>query len=528
MKNTFLKKINTLLVIVLCLINSFVTGQSFTETLETDQISNSFTNLNVKRRSITYDENLKVRKEVYYGFKEDSYETQILGVIEYSKSDSIDRIITYLKYPQKYIEVDFKNGVYNNYINKTFLKFKNNYIFDGLQKGNKIVINYKDGKRNGTCLQTDSGVIYSKNIIVQRPNIKLIQFDIIRFSSQIETEDVYQLFNGVHCTFINDKINGVIKGFYLNGTQKLESLYDYGTIVSYTSYDDKKLTTNKIPKNINGIIPNNIILNGVVTSEKKDFLPINSKINNIGKIIKKDNSSFSESQRFKITLNEKNLNPYNYNNPKKEFLDKNKIILDHPDQILKIFEIPKFELLRLQDKEENEIDFYHRNFDTIQNSQLGDIINEISFFHIDSYFEYSILSNSFYENESKWSQFNQEQQLGIVNPDQSSVNHEEYRQLLLKNFKTIIYYSGLIKNNIFNSSNMDINHFIKFYEGYGHKMRFIDKNSKKYIEVSTENSDVYQPINTNLYTYFDGQKKYYLKFTRDLNIIKLEKWWIDQ
>jgi hypothetical protein len=541
MKKTFLKKIIVILITTIFLNNSSTIGQNYTETLETEEITNGVNTFKVKRRSITYDENLKIKKEIYFGFKEDSYETQILGIVEYSKSDSIEKIITYRKYPQKYIEIDFKNGSYKNYTNKTHLKFKQDFHFDGLQNGNKIVVNYKDGKRHGVCLQTDSGVVTTKNVIVQRPDVRLLQFDIIKFSSQIESENVYKLFNGLVCSFVNDKLNGNVNGFFINGNKKFESKYENDILTTFNSYDKNGLTTFKIPITKNGIINGNIIFNGSISSEYNSSLVINEKINNVGKI----NSyslfnTFKNSDQIENQLRDKNNSLYVdfFNSStkypiRKSLLDKYKIILTDPDQFLSLFEIPKFEIQRFEDSDENNFCFYRTVPDSLNTSTINDIIDELESFNVGFYKDKSMLTSNFIIPSNLiglWSSINNNgKRFYIKNVDQTSVtmNEKEETNILLKNIKTIIFNSILMKKNLQNFIKPDINNVVWFSEKNGTRLRLIDEMGIKYVEISLESNDIYERVKKNLYTYFDGKNKYNLLFNVSTNDITLEKSWIE-
>ncbi len=523
MKFIFFQIIKKILIISIIINYSPVNGQNLTETIETEEISNGVNTFNLKRRSMTYDENLNLIKETYYGFDDNSYmNTRIIGSIEYSNSGIIDKIITYKKYPQKYIEINFKKGVYNNYLNKIYLKFKNNFVFDGIQEGNKIIVNYKEGKRDGICIQTDSGVVYKKNIIINVPNIKLLQFDLYRFSQQLSKEDDYKLYNGLICYFNNDYINGKVNGYYLNGNIKLESIYSDGVISRYTTYNQDNKVSNKINFTNNGLINNKIILNGTMDSEKYNYLVFNKNLNNIGKIIEIKNNSIEKSNTLNNQLSRKGISFVFEESikDKKIILDKNKIILDHPDQIFSILKIPLFEIKRFNENDENILQFLKCLNSSHDSNDLISINKEITscnFSYNEIIDKVNFLKNDVYE---------------------SILSNDEKSEILKSQLNYITYNSYLIKENKINIDSTGINNVLYLSEGseylkdgFSKKIVLHDKNSDKSIEIINIIKRNENQLGTYLYgtryIYYDGVKKYNLTYKYIQQNVKLEEFRID-
>lgn len=509
-------------------------GQNFTETVEFEN--------NIKRRTIKYDNNLNIVSEVYFGFKKYSNETQVIGTVNYTSNGEIEKIITFRNYPKKYIEVDFKSGVYRNYIKNIVLRFKPNFIFDGIQQGNKIIVNYKDGKREGRCLQTDSGVINTRNVVVQRPDINLLQFDIVKFSSQLQTEDVYKLFNGFVCSFNDDKLYGNVNGFYLSGNKRFESRYYNDILLNYTSFEESGLLVSKIPNTSNGVVTGNIISNGIVTSDRISNLVVNTKVLNVGKIYSSDfTESFRGSEQIESQLRDKNLSPFIYNTiislhkfERKKFVDKYKIILTDPEQVLSLFEVPNFEIERFSTNDENSLQYYKFSLDSLETILFQDLIDELKSFNIKYYKDKGMLTSNYNQSEftgRDWSDRNQWGQIFYIkNPDQSNVtnNEKEETDLLVNNIRNIIFNSVLLKNDLIKYIKPNIDNVVWFDEKNGTRLRVIDEKGIKYVEISLESNDIYERVSKNLYTYFDGHQKYKFHFNVSSDGITLDKYWIGE
>ena len=110
-----------------------------------------------KRRDMFYNSNMSLIKEVYYNVN-----GQMTNEITYDSSENIIRFKSFDNLELK-LDVDFKNGDYFFPERNLKLKFKGNFIFDGLQQGNNIIVNYLNGKKNGVLIQTDSAVSGKKN-----------------------------------------------------------------------------------------------------------------------------------------------------------------------------------------------------------------------------------------------------------------------------------------------------------------------------------------------------------------------------
>jgi hypothetical protein len=84
-----------------------------------------------KRRDIYLDSNMRIVREDYYSYRNQ----EIIFTIEYLQDKKIGRVAGFNS-KGKTFEIDYSNGVYQDFQGGIILRFKGNYIFDGIQKEN--------------------------------------------------------------------------------------------------------------------------------------------------------------------------------------------------------------------------------------------------------------------------------------------------------------------------------------------------------------------------------------------------------
>jgi len=238
-----------------------------------------------KRRITTYDSSMNIIREEYYGnpfsqFGRDA-DQQLIAAIDY-KNNKIIRIVGYKKYPEIEYKIDFLLGTYFDKLKKVNLKFRDNFIFEGVQEGEKIVVEYKNGIKNGKLIQTDSAVYTTSPVVVQKVDPRFLQFNIVKFYNAIGSQENYKLFKGVYFNYQNGKIQGKQSSYYLSGKIKFNGDFDSGKLIKYNSFDEQgnyisKLTTQ------NGFTNGVQLLNGVPINETS-LVFFNYRISKTGNI----------------------------------------------------------------------------------------------------------------------------------------------------------------------------------------------------------------------------------------------------
>ena len=265
--------------IFLSLLTSKILGQS-DELIKTTEYSGT-----LKRRDMFLNKDMNVVQESYYS--EDT--KQIVNTIYYDNSGKLLRLIGYEEYPKITFDVDFSKGTYEIPENKTILKFKNRFVFDGLQKGDNIVVNYFNGVRQGRLIQTDSAEYGKKTVVYQRPNIGLLsRFNILKFYNEIGEEDTYKVYKGLVLNFSNNQLNGRQSGYFVNGASKFKANFLKGNVLNYTSLNEEGSILSNIVADSNAIVRKPYILNGVIEREKLNVSFKNTQLQNTGKISFRD------------------------------------------------------------------------------------------------------------------------------------------------------------------------------------------------------------------------------------------------
>jgi hypothetical protein len=404
---------------------------------------------NHKRRDIFYDSDLNIKKEIYYN-KDSRDNDYIYAIIEYSNTNKRKIIQRYNHLNELLLSVDFENGTYENYEMNTFLEFKNEYIFDGLQRGNRIIVNYKDGKREGRLLQTDSAISGYETLSKYEVDTRYLKFDILRYYNKPYSSPKFKLFNGIEFNFKDDFLEGIQKGFYPNSEVKFEALYKDFKLISYNSFNLDKSIISKINTK-DGFTTNRQIINGTVNSDSTFRFFYLKRFLNAGKIVLHNYSSnvhdFKKYHEFEI--NSKKFKP-----DLKRVFDLNKRRFSNSVQMVEasnnfywifgvpIFKITNFNLNITDDNLINPIEF--KNYDPIYNTPILGTINLYKYTseltHESSSFIYSPLVNV-------------DRDYGFLRPGGSGDNYynaDFYEDTLVKYYLSRVYNisDSTIKNGI--------------------------------------------------------------------------------
>ena len=326
-----------------------------------------------KRRDMFYNSNMSLIKEVYYNVN-----GQMTNEITYDSSENIIRFKSFDNLELK-LDVDFKNGDYFFPERNLKLKFKGNFIFDGLQQGNNIIVNYLNGKKNGVLIQTDSAVSGKKIVQTQKLDVRLLKFNIFKYYNDSYLDDDYQLFKGVKLNFNNNLLNGKQYSYYINGKIKFNSIYNKGVLVNHESFDNNGNILSKINSDSSYAVSKPVIRNGTVFKYKDSIILLNEVLNQTGDIVRENlfNQKWNLENVYKdpfIKLIENSdlelvdyLSPQDANNYgvvainnskdlKKRF-DENKYPIKDGNTLRLIFSIPLFDLKRYDfNKEEDFVE----------------------------------------------------------------------------------------------------------------------------------------------------------------------------
>lgn len=248
-----------------------------------------------KRREMILNKEMDIVEENYYSFKTQ----QIVNTLYYEHNGKLRRIIGYTNYPKITFDIDLRNGTYEIPENKTLLKFNKWFNFEGLQKGDNILVNYSNGIRQGRLIQTDSAVYGSKTVVYQRPNVALLnRFNILKFYNEIGEEDTYKVYKGLILNFKSNQLNGRQLGYYASGSSKLKAIFKNGKVINYYSYSEDGNTLSNIVTDTNAIVKKPYIVNGIIEKEKVNISFTNNLLQNTGLINFKND--FSEIDEFKF------------------------------------------------------------------------------------------------------------------------------------------------------------------------------------------------------------------------------------
>jgi hypothetical protein len=346
----------------------------------------------LKRRDLIYTKNMELIEEVYYSLRQKQ-----INSIEY-KNEKIVKFYGYNEKGDIIFYINFELGTYDYPREKLFLKFKNNFIFNGVQRDGNLVITYKDGIREGKLLQTDYG--YKSNQLSIYKNIDYNQriniFNLINFYYEINDND-FTLSNGIFLNFKNEKLNGIQLGFYEYGYPRFKSVFNNNYIKFYNSFSNYGSIITKIDTDSSLIINKPIILNGLLNNEQKgksisfnvlsetgkfysDFYLNNETCINcneqdefylltnntnlwsflVKNYINKNDENYFEISNYRILKNLlNNSNNINYG-LKKEF-DDNKVMIndDNPNLLRLILNIKKYRLSKFDIK---KVNFEELNF----------------------------------------------------------------------------------------------------------------------------------------------------------------------
>lgn len=236
------------------------------------------------RRTLSYDEKLNLDYEIYY-HRSNSLQ---IAKIEYQSGNAFKVVTFFGDNGTKILyQIDFVKGIYQDFRNKITLLFKDNFVFNGKQSGNKIISYYNNGKRQGPVLQFDStatGKIKS--------NIAFRQYEYTQINGRVYItgtslhpiyNDTFTIYKGIYCDFLEDVLDGEANIYFLNGKKKVQSLFKKGTCSYYNSYDKQGNTISKIT-GVNGLINNKVIINGSIKDLNDKNLIWFFSLGKVGKI----------------------------------------------------------------------------------------------------------------------------------------------------------------------------------------------------------------------------------------------------
>ncbi len=233
-----------------------------------------------KRREIVYDQKFQTIKETYY----QDMSNRKIATIEYKENSDIKKFVGYNEKATIDIIVDFENGTYDDFYLGNHLRFKNNFVFNGVQNNRIITVNYKDGLRSGILLENDSimsGSIIGSTIGINR---ELLNYGQTRIERQYEARNTYKLFTSFKIIFKDDLLDGDQICSFPNGKVKMKSLYENGKMISLKILDKDSSIISKINTK-DGISGAKYILNGQVVNHDNNHIFMAYELNNIGKII---------------------------------------------------------------------------------------------------------------------------------------------------------------------------------------------------------------------------------------------------
>ncbi len=479
-----MKKLSFLLFyIILSSLQTFSQTNSFTKTTEYKN--------DKKRRDLYYNDNMNLIKEVYYNESQ-----KVVNELIYDSVGNLKRFKSFDNYSSNLIlDVDFINGIYLYPEKEMKLKFKGDYIFDGLQIGEKIVVNYSNGYKNGVLIQTDSAISGKKVVQTQKLDVRYLKFNIFKYYSDTYLDDNYQLFNGVRLNFKNNLLEGKQSSFYLNGKNKFVSSFKKGVILKHESFDDNGNIISKIIADSIGYVYKPIIKNGLINSFKDTVAILNENLSQIGNIVRENlfeknwSSKFHSSDPIINLFEEASLETVNFiseiddidngvikiKNPleiKKKF-DENKYLVEDPNTLRLIFSIPLFDIKRLDFNKEEE-------FITIK--KIEKLNDSILYNYVEALNKFANSYNSNFDeirflmdpNEYDENNYNLKQKDGFIVKNLQSIP-DNYRDRSVQNKK---YIQSIIRkslNNIFKFQN-NLNDFIDPYETDAFGFRY--KHSK--------------------------------------------------
>ncbi len=253
-----------------------------------------------KRRDMLLDSEMNIVEEMYYSEKGQ----KIVNKILYDKKGKLTKLIGYKIFPKVEFEIDFNTGIYEILETTSIFKFKNNFVFEGIQKGENIVVNYSNGIKQGKLIQTDSEVFGSKKVVISKPNIKIYNaFNILQFYTEIGEENTYKVFKGLILNFSNNKLDGKQFGFFKNGSHKLKALFLNGKIMNFESYNIDGNLVSKITADSTALVNRPYILNGKIERENLNISFGNSTLQNTGTILIENEFSDLDPFNFKEEKN---------------------------------------------------------------------------------------------------------------------------------------------------------------------------------------------------------------------------------
>jgi len=363
------------------------------------------------RRKLVYDGDLNIIKEDYY-----SNSTQkIIVTIEYNYENPslISALTGYTNYPDIAYSIDFDKGIYIDTEDEIELRFKDNFNFNGYQKGKNILGYYVNNKKQNKIIQADS-VAIGKAIIINNDTVKkYVKTDLVRFYNTLTDRSEYVIYNGVILNFDEGKLNGEQKLYNNNGIKGFESYYSYNKLIRYTSYSTDNSIISKL-KTSNGITQTNQILNGTLLNKEQSYVYWYHALHEAGDIL--FDSSFSDfnngsyylrSNKFAYDKGDirqyMNLNSFKrdkpYNTEYKQKFDSDMYTFSNPYVIKYLLNIPDFYI-----KKYNYIKQEDKSIIAINTSKNNDTLNifDTSMLSLSEDFYFIFNNINYYSFKTSW------------------------------------------------------------------------------------------------------------------------------
>jgi hypothetical protein len=230
----------------------------------------------------TYSNEMKLISEEYFNADNNSK----IITVEYNTQGNLSKFIEYGE-TNVIFSLDYENGVYNDYLRHNYFRFYGNFIFHGIQKGGEYICNYSNGLREGLLYKIDSIVTGSRKIIVKRPNIYLLQKNIIQYYNSIEEEYTYSKYQSILMQFKKDLLHGSQKILYSPTKNRFLSEFYDSKLISHTAYELDNSILTRIHTS-NGIIDGNYISNGRIVNNNESTIFYIPSFIFAGKIIRSE------------------------------------------------------------------------------------------------------------------------------------------------------------------------------------------------------------------------------------------------
>ena len=382
-----------LLLLILLILTTNLFGQV------NNRISTSeFYSTGEKRRDIYFTNELKKVAETYYS--KESHKK--IGTIEYDSTNDkkIKTVFGYDADEKKILHVDFEKGFYKDFFHYMNLKFKDNFIFDGIQNDKIISVEYKNGLKDGALEQRQFSFYESYNkttsikSFVNHPTENML-------SSSSSVAGKVEL--KMH--FKNDLVDGEQLLNRNANNWGFNSIFEKGKVVSYNSFTFDKAQNQKavsVIKSKYGVINSNQIFNGSLWNADGNYIFWFKSLYRIGDIVFSYKHEYDDNYK-----NQEKFGAYtkDIDWDFKNNIDSEKIEIENFDQLRRLIGIPEFRILKYSadDLDENsivKIKLDNCKFDTTTKTILLDTVKlsngynyfDAPFKNIPNYFDASQLT----------------------------------------------------------------------------------------------------------------------------------------